>query len=160
RNQAIELATRTPASMTAGDVQKADVIFLAGVPELPEGVVGNLETRVRGGAGLAMFLGPQLKTGFVSQKLHRPQQPAEGLLPLALKESEPFGTGKSGALSNVRWTHPLLSPLQDPVLGDFTKCRFHTFANLSIAPGKNDAVLARFDDDVPAIVDHPFGVGR
>jgi Aerotolerance regulator N-terminal/von Willebrand factor type A domain len=158
RNQAIELATRTPASATASDVQKADVIFLAGVPDLPDSILENIETRVRGGLGAALFLGPQLKAGFANQKLHRAQQPGEGLLPMPIKEVA--SSGKPGTLTNVRWTHPLLAPLQDPVLSDFAKRRFSTYASLTGSPGNGDTVLARFDGDVPAIVEHPFGAGR
>ncbi|HZZ77951.1 MAG TPA: BatA and WFA domain-containing protein [Gemmataceae bacterium] len=157
RNQAIELATRTPASVTPSDVQKSDVVLLAGAPDLPDSVLENLESRVRGGAGLALFLGPQLKASFANQKLFHAAQPTEGLLPMSLKDID---SGKPGVLTRVRWTHPLLAPLQDPVLSDFARRRFHTYANLAGTPGKADAVLARFDDETPAIIEHPLGAGR
>jgi hypothetical protein len=156
KNQSLDVMSRTSASVTASDVQKADLILLAGVPELADGVLESLELRVRSGAGLALYLGPQLKPGFANQKLYRSQQPAEGLLPLSWKNGE----GSRAVLTSVRWTHPLLASLQDPILSDFAQSGFRTYANLAGIPGKNDVVLARFDDDVPAILEHPLGAGR
>jgi hypothetical protein len=158
KNQALDVATKPVAAVTASDVDKAEVIVLAGVPELADGVLEGLETRVRAGAGLALFLGPQMKPAFVKDKLYRPQQPTEGLLPLSLQGS--LVDGKPGVLSNIRWTHPLLATLRDPVLQDFTLSRFPRYAGLVGAVSKQDAVLARFDDETPAIVEHPLGAGR
>jgi hypothetical protein len=158
KNQTLDVSRRTSASVTTGDFQKADVILLAGVPELTDAGLDALEARVRGGAGLMLFLGPRLNPSFYQQKMHRPQQPAESLLPLTWKDGA--GDGKSGTLTNVRWGHPLLAALQDPVLSDFTKSQFRKYYPLTGAPGQGDAVLARFDDDVPALVEHPLGAGR
>lgn len=157
KGQPLDVARRNSASVTASDVSKADVILLAGVPELSNAVLDALETRVRAGAGLGLFLGPRLDASFYAQKLHRPQQPAEGLLPV-IWTGEPTD-GRPSMLTNVRWAHPLLAPLQDPILGDITRTRFGRYYPLAGAAGKS-TVLARFSDDVPAILEHPFGAGR
>jgi Aerotolerance regulator N-terminal/von Willebrand factor type A domain len=162
KNQALDVATRTSATVTAGDLQKADVILLAGVPELSDAALDGLQARVRAGAGLALFLGPRLDTRFYNQKLYRPHQPGEGLLPLPLKlEGQAFAVeGKPGALTNVSWTHPLLGSLRDPVLSDFPQARFRRYGNLVGVLANSDTVLARFDDETPAIVERPLGAGR
>jgi hypothetical protein len=160
KNLAIDATTRTSATVTVSDLQKSDVVLLAGAAELPDGVLDELEKRVRGGTGLGLFLGPQLKPAFVNQKLHRAQQPGESLLPFTVNAATPMIEGKSGAFSNVRWTHPVLALMQDPKLSDFSRTRAHVFARLEGTAGKNDAVLARFDDEIPAIIDHPLGAGR
>lgn len=162
KNQALEVTTRTASNVAASDFAKADVIFLAGVARLTDGVLESLESRVRSGAGLGIFLGPQVQPAFYNQKLYRPQQPAEGLLPLPIKVAGETFTleGRPGALTNVRWTHPLLALLQDPVLSDLPRSRFRMFANLAGTPARTDVILARFDDETPAIVDRPMGAGR
>jgi hypothetical protein len=161
-NNSIELTPRTSTAVAAADFHKADVIILAGVPELPDAAVEALEKRVRSGAGLAVFLGPHVKPAFYNDKLHRALQPTEGLLPLPLKNGPEVQvvSGNPGAPSNVRWGHPLLAPLRDPVQSDLTQARFHLYAALAGHPGKNDIVLARFDDDTPALLEHPLGAGR
>ncbi len=161
-NHAIELVNRSAGSVTTADVQAADLVVLAGVPELNDATLETLEARVRGGAGLVIFLGPELKAAFYGQKLYKPLQPAEGLLPLPLK----FGPGllvrpsEPGMLIGVRWSHPLLAALHDPSLGDLTQCRFAYHASFSGDVSKSDRVLARFDDNAPALVEHPLGAGR
>ena len=162
KKQMLEVATRTSATVTASDIQKADVVLLAGVPKLSDSALETLHARVRAGAGLAMFLGPQLEPDFYNQKFYRGHQPSEGLLPLTLKTDGPTFSvvGKPGMLTNIRWTHPLFEPLQDPVLSDFTQSRFRQYGNLSGALGKNDTVLACFDDDMPAILERSLGAGR
>ncbi|MBI2805811.1 MAG: BatA domain-containing protein [Planctomycetes bacterium] len=158
KNQMLTVMRRTSASVSAADARKADVIVLAGAPDLVDATLDAIEARVRGGAGLAVFLGPRLNTSFYQQKMYRSQQPAEGLLPTIWKGGAV--AGKPGVLTNARWSHSVLAPLKDPVLSDFTTTRYRAYYPLTNALAGKDTVLARFDDDVPAIVAHPLGAGR
>jgi hypothetical protein len=137
------------------------VILLAGVPELPASAVDGLEKRVRAGAGVVAFLGDRVKAEFYNQRLYNPLQPAEGLLPVPLKSNGgATATGPAGLLTDVRWGHALLAPLYDPVYGDLARTHFERCAAFAAAPGEKDVVLARFDNEVPALVEHPLGAGR
>jgi len=156
----IDLTTRTSKAVAAGEIEKADIIILASAAELADSVVDAIETRVRAGAGLAIFLGPAVSPDFVNQKLHRAQQPAEGLLPFTLKMPDWQIDAVPSALTNLRWRHPVLAGLQDPLLSDLTQSRFSGRAKVAGTLGRNDVVVARFEDDFPAIVDRPFGAGR
>ncbi len=158
KNQAIDVVVRTASAATASDMQKADIVLLAGVPELNDSATESLEKQVRAGAGLAVFLGSQCKPAYYHQKLHRASQPAEGLLPIALKKINT--PGQPGVLTNIRWTHPLLAPLADPVLSDFTRTTFLRRAAFDGSLSKQSHILARFDDAEPAIIEHPLGAGR
>jgi len=160
--QVLHVETRPAAQVGADHVQKADVIFLAGVPELSDTAAEALEAQVRAGAGLVIFLGPHVKPAFYNRVLHKPLQPGDGLLPLALKAAPDLvmQQGNPGLLTGIRWSHPLLAPLHDPVFGDLTLARFHTYGALVGTPGKDDVILARIDDDVPALIEHPLGKGR
>ncbi len=161
-NQALAFVTRNDKTLTPADIQQANVIFLAGVPELAPAALEMLETRVRSGVGLVVFLGPRVSPAFYNEKLHRPLQPSEGLLPLPLKAGPNvfLEQGDPGRLSNIEWTHPLLAPLRDPVLGDLERSRFRFHCVFVGTPGKDLRVLARLDDETPVIMEHVVGAGR
>lgn len=155
---ALTLTGRTSANASAGDFAKADLVVLAGVPRLAGDAHDALASRIRAGAGLVVFLGDGLDLAFYNVTLHNPAQPAESLLPVALRAETPTNEGES--LAQVRWDHPLLAPLNDPQLSDLAHSRFMRHAAFIDEPSKGDLVLARFGDGVPALIDHPFGAGR
>lgn len=158
-NQALTITQRTSKTVASAEVREADLIVLAGVPELPEAIVEALEQRVRAGAGAVVLLGEGLNVPFYQQKLHRALQPAEGLLPAPLHAADPWRLAQSGTLTGLRWEHPLFAALRDPVLSDLQQVRFRKHAVWGGAPGPN-AVLARIDDGEAALIEHPLGAGR
>jgi hypothetical protein len=159
-NHSFRLTNRASTTVTPGDVQAADIVILAGVPRLADEVVAGLEKRVNAGAGLIVFLGPQIEPAFY-QQLFKPLQPDDGLLGRQLKPlPQTFKQGGPDTLRQVRWSHPMLAPLRDPLLGNLRLCQFLRYADFDAAPGKTDAVLARFEDDTPALIDRPLGAGR
>jgi hypothetical protein len=155
------LVSRSAGSLTPADVRRADIVFLAGVPDLNEAVLESLEGQVRSGAGLVIFLGRGLNPTFYNQKLFKALKPAQGLLPVPLKtDPESLKSGNPGQLTGIHWSHPLLSPLRDPLVGDLSLCRFRRFAPFAEPIREGDAVLARIDDDEPALVERTLGAGR
>ena len=160
KNRAIQTRVRSAKNVAANDLEQADLIILAGAPYLTDSALETLEQRVRAGAGLVLFLGRTLNVNYYNEKLHKTLQPGEGLLPMPLpKGKDQIRAGDPGALSQVLWTHPILSGLNDPSLSDLSSSRFHFYWNLT-PPGKDDLVLARFDDATPALIERPFGAGR
>lgn len=160
--QKLDVVGRTSASVSSGDVERADLTILAGVPELADSVVQELQKRVRAGAGLIVFLGDGIKTPFYNQSLYHQLQPAEGLLPSPLKSGDEsmIRPQEPAVWGRWRWTHPLLAPLDDPVFGDLTQTRAQRYAGFAAEVGAKDNVLAYFSDDVPALIEHPLGGGR
>jgi hypothetical protein len=162
-NQAIELVSRSSAAVTDKDMTAADIIVLAGVPELADAPLAALEKRVKAGAGLVVFLGAAVQPEFYNAKLHKPLQPADGLMPVPLNvvKARDHAQGEPmAALTNIRWSHPLLAPLNDPKLGDLGRSRFNSYYRFAAVPPENDVVLAWFDDQVPAVLEHGVGVGK
>jgi hypothetical protein len=155
-----ELVVRTAASVSPRDIARSSVVVLAGVPELTDDVRAALENRVAAGGGLVVFLGDAVKEPFYNEKLYKPLRPADSLLPCPLKGRTAPQADTSTLLSNVRWSHRLLSPLHDPRLGDLGQARFHTYYRFATSPGETDTVLAWMEGDVPAIVEHPIGAGK
>jgi von Willebrand factor type A domain/Aerotolerance regulator N-terminal len=159
-SQGRELVIRTAASVSARDIAAADVVVLAGVPELADDLLASLEARVAAGGGLVLFLGDAVKEPFYNEKLYKPLRPADSLLPCPLKGRTAPQADTSTLLTNVRWSHRLLSPLHDPRLGDLAQARFHTYYRFAASPAETDTVLAWMEGDVPAIVEHPVGAGK
>lgn len=159
-DRVLELVRRTATGATPRDFVEADVIFLAGVPELADAQVESLEDRVRQGAGLVVFLGPTVRPEFYNTKLYKPLQPSDGLLSTALKAIEPSQKESTAPLTGVRWNHRLLAPLSDPKLGDLAQVRFRNYYRFASGPAETDTVLAWIDDEVPALVERSIGAGK
>jgi hypothetical protein len=155
-----ELVVRTAASVSPRDITRSSVVVLAGVPELTDDVLAALEARVAAGGGLVLFLGDAVKEPFYNEKLYKPLRAADSLLPCPLKGRTAPQADNSTLLTNVRWSHRLLSSLHDPRLGDLGQARFHTYYRFAASPAEMDTVLAWMEGDVPAIVEHPVGAGK
>lgn len=63
-------------------------------------------------------------------------------------------------LKEIDFQHPLFAPLADPKYRDFTKIHFWKHRALDPALLKDSRVLARFDDDDPALIEAALGKGR
>jgi hypothetical protein len=158
--QAIELVRRSMSAATPRDFGDADVVFLAAVPELTAPQLEALEERVKAGAGLVVFLGPRLRLDFYNNRLYKPGQNGGGLLSVPLKAEDAAQHSATAPLTNVRWAHRLLAPLNDPVKGDLDRTRFHSFYRFTASPPEQDSVLAWIDNEVPAAIERSVGAGR
>jgi hypothetical protein len=172
---ASKLTTRTASAVGVAEVQDADVVFLADVPELKADVLTALEERVRSGGGLAILLGEAGKGSFLKEQLYKPAQPSDSLLPGPVLSTQ--GNGEPlGELTEVQEAHPLLSGLRDPHLGDFSKLRFRRWHAFPAKLAEGTAILAWIArrehqamaggaggadwSAAPAILERTFGAGR
>ncbi len=64
---------------------------------------------------------------------------------------------RGGTLTGVRFEHPLFTPFRD-AQDALVSARFLRYPRMDVAP--EAAVLARFDDGLPAIVEQKIGAGR
>src|SRR5205085_1199065 len=78
--QSLEVVARTPATLTPADLDSAEVVVAARVPELSSALIERLTARVRQGVGLAIFLGPRFSPDAISAAWHNPNQPGDSLL--------------------------------------------------------------------------------
>ena len=62
-------------------------------------------------------------------------------------------------LGPIDFEHPLLSPFSEPRFGDFTKIHFWKYRRINIENLSTARVLARFDNDDPALFELPVGQG-
>jgi len=151
------LVLRSPTAVSAADLNEADIVLLADVPELPESATTALDERVRSGMGLGVFLGPRVRADWFSQNLFRPLQPTEGLLPVAV-------AGMVDAGERAPWQLParpsaLLAGLSDPLLGDLAEITSRRYHRLDGELPASASVAARFADGTPILVEHRVGAG-
>lgn len=155
--RSVRLTRRAPATAAAADVSAADVVLLADVPDLPESAAAALDERVRARAGLAVFLGPRAKPDWYNSVLHRPLQPADGLIPLAVG---PVAV----APDRLPWAvptrpHVLLAGLGDPLIGDLAEVTSGRYHRLDGPLPDRAAAIARLPDGTPVLVEHRPGSG-
>jgi Mg-chelatase subunit ChlD len=76
---------------------------------------------------------------------------------LGATEAEPANYAMFGQMD---FEHPLLAPFSDPRFSDFTKIRFWKHRKLPLDKLPDARVVARFDNNDPAILEIPAGRGR
>lgn len=63
-------------------------------------------------------------------------------------------------LGQLDFQHPLFAPFADPLYSDFTRIRFWDTHSVSLPANTRATVIARFDDESPAVLEVPVGRGR
>jgi hypothetical protein len=70
------------------------------------------------------------------------------------------GAGEFALLADIDFEHPLFAPFADPRYSDFAHIHFWKHRRLEIPADAKAAVLAKFDDGSPALVQAPVGKGN
>jgi hypothetical protein len=84
--------------------------------------------------------------------------PLAEILPATIGAVVDRTDGRGGRLAMLDRSHPALAPFDAPRSGDFAAARFFRYRRLEPTP--DAAVLARFDDGTPALVERRAGAGR
>jgi hypothetical protein len=89
------LTVRTPGRVTREEIDRAEVILLADLPDWSGDLGARIAARVRQGAGLVVFLGPASKPAFYNDFFAQTGLSVPPLVPvrLAAKRPVPSGTG-------------------------------------------------------------------
>ncbi|MGN6136538.1 MAG: BatA domain-containing protein, partial [Aureliella sp.] len=88
-----------------------DVIVLVEVPRMDPQAIANLEQYVRGGGGLAIFVGPSTNLGVINEQFTRSGQ---GLFPAPATEILETAVAAGSTEPQVAATdHPILAPLKN-----------------------------------------------
>ncbi len=70
------------------------------------------------------------------------------------------GAQPHALLGKIDFQHPLFSLFADPNFSNFSGIHFWSPQSLSLPPASKAAVVARFDDSSPAVLELPVGQGR
>ncbi|MBI5683744.1 MAG: BatA domain-containing protein [Verrucomicrobia bacterium] len=169
-------AVITDRELPAAQFDKFDLVVLANVATVPQAKLAELETYVRNGGSIAIFLGDRLDRAFYNAALFKD---GAGLLPgkLGVMEGDPNNAEKSFRLKIEPGTHPLQSALGGelaallagvhvrafiPVAADVRRRTASDNEKDRLLTSAATSVLASFSDraNSPALVERRFGNGR
>ncbi|MBI5432302.1 MAG: BatA domain-containing protein [Planctomycetes bacterium] len=152
-----------PSALRDGTVaiDDFDLIWLANVDALSDGVVEKLERRVAAGAGLVVSLGDQVQAEVYDQRLFRAD--GSGLLPAELAGRVAVRSRRESyyRAQDFDVQHPTLAFFADEKWRPlFSEVPIYEF--IAVRPLASAHVLARLDDDAtsPLLVEKAFDRGR
>jgi hypothetical protein len=141
---------KTVNTLTPRDFTGRSLIVLDEVAPPPGAVGAALRATVDGGSGLLVVPGEgRTETWPAEWRAVMPAQVGR----LVDRTSEAGGT-----LSAIDYASPVFELFNAPRSGDFSTARFYRYRALS--PQPTAAVLARFDDNAPALVEQSVGEGK
>ena len=141
-----DVVQRPVENLTADDLSTAAVVVLNDVVVSPA-IAERLGTFVENGGGLFTVFG---------QRAMWPGKP--DILPAVVGQPADRTRGTTGRLGVLEYGHPIFEPFRAPRSGDFSSARFYSYR--SVTPAPDAAVLARFDDGAPALMERKVGRGR
>ncbi|MCZ7645738.1 MAG: BatA and WFA domain-containing protein [Planctomycetota bacterium] len=152
--------------LTPAALKDCDVLFLAGVTELPAATLATLEESVRKGLNLVVFLGRakgEISEGFYSGPFWKN---GEGLLP-ARPGTRFLGDlleKKYDGLDTFAADHPVFQAFKGEVEQELRRPQFLRHyqpdpKDLKAGSRPAGQILASFNDGSPLLVERPFGQG-
>jgi hypothetical protein len=146
-NPSFEVVQRSMEAVSADDISSAAVVILNDVPVAPL-TAERLAQFVERGGGLFTALG------------ERATWPSTvgNVMPLVPAAAADRTKGAPGRIGSVDYGHAVFESFRAPRSGDFSVARFYHYRTGTPEPGA--AVLARFDDGAPALIERKSGLGR
>ena len=141
-----DVVQRSVENLSADDLASAAVVVLNDVVVSPA-IAARLATFVENGGGLFTVFG---------QRAMWPATP--DILPATVGQPADRTRGTTGRLGVLEYGHPIFEPFRAPRSGDFSSARFYSYR--TVTPAADAAVLARFDDGAPALMERKVGRGR
>lgn len=157
----VEITRLEAAEFSPARLPGFDVVVLANVPDLSSAAATALDGFVRGGGGLLVFPGPDVRDSFYNDDLAG----RLGLLPATFGplRGNPAADDAAVALAAGPYTHPIVTLWNDPGAGSLAAARVRTARELEPRAGTNAApaeIVLRFADGPPALVAARAGRGR
>jgi hypothetical protein len=147
-------------SLRRRPLDKFQSIFLVNVAELPADAIKALEDYVRGGGGIAWYLGPQVRAAFYNDKLYRDGQ---GLFPARLGSvADLFVDETNPGPDMVVTNHFILDVFQDAgeeLLNYAKVTRYFSVAKDWTVPD-GVRVIASLRNRAPLMLEHRMGKGK
>lgn len=139
-----------------------ETIYLLNVPRLDPAEIAALEAFVKGGGGLAIFLGELSRAEFMNDNLYRD---GAGLFPLPLAGPQELLVDRLEKAPDIEVTaHPIFSVFageRNTFLSAVTVNRyFAAEKDWEPDPDSSTKVIARLRNRAPLVVERSFGSGR
>ncbi len=147
-------------SLRRRPLDKFQSIFLLNVSEIPPDAIKALEDYVRGGGGLAWFMGPQVRAAFYNDKLY---QDGQGLFPARLGGVADLLVDETNPGPDMNVTnHTIFDVFQDAgeeLLNYAKVTRYFTVAK-DWNPPDGVRVIASLRNKAPLFFEHRLGKGK
>lgn len=134
-------------------------IYLLDFGRLDQRTVSNVESYVRQGGGVALFLGPKTDIGFLTNW----HKQGKGLFPLSLSRVSSLPPRRSHELPDLQFNdHTLFRAFRgerNPLLRGISISEYYE-SPTELAPNSRTTILATLRDGRPLIAERPFGAGR
>lgn len=137
-------------ALTPRDFDGRALVILDEVPP-PGGAIGaRLRALLDGGGGIIVLPG--------SERAETWPADWRAVLPATVGPVVDRTADAGGTLSSIDYAHPVFELFNAPRSGDFSTARFYRYRTLT--PQATSAVVARFDDGSPAMVERSVGTGK
>jgi len=147
---------------TPQDLARFRAVYLFDVPRLDDSAISSLEQYVRGGGGLAFFVGDSVSPKFYNEKLYRGGQ---GLFPVEIERADVLPEKPDESAADIE---PLEHPVFRAFLGETNSfirlVAVEKYVRLKDGwkPPEDSTVtvMARLRNRAPLAIDQQYGAGR
>lgn len=156
----IEPVIRSPQALNSEPLNEYPMIFVANVPKLQEAGAKALDTFVKEGGGLAIFLGNQVEAAYYNETLYAD---GRGLLPAPLASPRNIEQDFFGSTGRLQFeTHPVFKVFEgerNPFIQAVRVTRIFSLPQ-EWRPGKEVSVVAQLSTGEPYVLEKRYGEGR
>lgn len=147
-NLPFSVDVKTGGTISPSDINKYEVIFLNDAGSVSPALASQLSKFVEGGGGLIAALGPHTDSDTATRLFQNVWK---------LKVEQPVQLrGDYVALSEIKTDHPVFEVFRQS--GRLTSAR--VFGYHRVTPQEGAAVIARYEDGSPALIESAFGSGK
>lgn len=147
-------------ALSSAELPRYEAVVLANVGRLDEPVAAALESYVRDGGAVLVFLGDQIDRAFYNERLYRDGQ---GILPCSVGPAEGDAADRTKAvhIEENAGDHPFVRLFREQkVIKLSSPAFFRRYALEGAERREGVGVVCRFDGGAPAIVEGRAGKGR
>ncbi|MBN2023054.1 MAG: VWA domain-containing protein [Pirellulales bacterium] len=141
------------SALVERDLGRYDAVFLADVAQFTAGEARLLDNFVRGGGGLAIFLGPRV----LADRYRRELGGKDGLLPAELGA---VVERPGGRLDPLGYRHPIVRPFRGQERAGLLTTPVDKYVKLDVPAGSDATVVLATSSGDPLVVERPWGLGR
>ena len=140
---------KSSGSVDPTSISEQKLVILNDAGAINSALAGALVKFVNAGGQLIIATGPQTQPDNFNQAF-------ETIAPALLRETIPPKAGENSAITNVKFDHPIFEIFQES--GRLAAA--NVLGYVRSEPRANAAVLARFEDGSPALIESSAGKGR
>ncbi|HLH31551.1 MAG TPA: BatA domain-containing protein [Terriglobia bacterium] len=140
-----EVTTINESAITPEELAKHEVVIINDVPRLPDKVRDKMDELRKTGQGQLVILGENSEISWWSNYAKLPVKPLQRIF-VAHDRGKPFV-----ALTTYDRNHPIFKPFEKSTRVTLNSAQFTAYLNMEPKPGA--AVLAKYEDGSPVIVE-------